>query len=257
MRKPDHLAVLFIGHEDLHAYRAYVFGQGHYEFFADRVDGRICDLCELLSEIVEQKLRFFRQYGQRGVVSHGGYRFGAVRAHRHDDSFDVFYSESEIPQQYIVVLHSVFHFPPAFESVEFYPVRRQPLPVRHGRGHFLFQFCIIAYLSFLSVHYQHFAWLQTAFFKYLVRFETYDPGFARHDHHSCLGDKVSGRAQSVPVQHPACIAPVGKQQGGGPVPWLHQDRMVFIEGFQIFADGVFVIERFRYKHGHGMRKAHA
>ena len=113
------------------------------------------------------------------------------------------------------------------------------------------------YLSFLRVHNQHLAWLQTAFFQYLVRLETYDSGFARHDHHSCFRDQISGRAQSVPVQHPACIASVSEQQGGRSVPWLHQYRMVFVEGFQVFADRVFVIERLRYKHCHGMRKAHA
>ena len=74
---------------------------------------------------------------------------------------------------------------------------------------------------------------------------------------SLFRDEVAGRAQAVAVEHATGVASVAEEQGCRPVPWFHQDGMILVEGFQVFADGVLVVERFRHKHGHGVRQAQA
>ena len=113
------------------------------------------------------------------------------------------------------------------------------------------------YFSFLGVYEQHFPRLQPPFFPDFTRLEPEYSGFAGHYHYPCLGYEISGRAESVPVQHPSCIPPVREEQCGRTVPRFHQDGVVFIEGFQVFAYRVLVIEGLGYEHGHGVRKTHS
>ena len=52
-----HLAVRLVGRENARTYTAYIFRERHDERLAYGVDGRIGDLCKLLTEIVEEHLR--------------------------------------------------------------------------------------------------------------------------------------------------------------------------------------------------------
>ena len=72
-----------------------------------------------------------------------------------------------------------------------------------------------------------------------------------------MRDEVTGGAQTVAVQHTAGIPSVAEEQGGRTVPWLHQDGVVFVEGLQVFTDGVLVVERFGHQHRHGVWQAQA
>ncbi len=65
-----HLTVGLVGIEDARAHATDVFGKTHHQLLADRVDGGVGDLSELLAEVVEENLRLRRQYGQRRIVTH-------------------------------------------------------------------------------------------------------------------------------------------------------------------------------------------
>ena len=122
MRQPDHLAMLLVRHEYLHPDCPDVFRQGHYKLFPYRVDGGVCDLGELLAEIIEQQLRLFRKDGQRSVVAHGCCRFRTVRAHGDDYPLYILTGIAEVPQHHVIAADTVFDFPSALEGVELYPV---------------------------------------------------------------------------------------------------------------------------------------
>ena len=255
MGQAHHLAVRLAGLQDVHAHGPDIFGERHDQFLADGVDGRVRHLGELLPEVVEQQLRLVRQHGQRRVVSHGGRGFRPVCGHGHEGAFDVLAGVAEGAEPPAVVRHAVFRFPSAPQGVQLDAVGGQPLAVGLGGGQLLLQLAIVIDAAFLRVHQQDLARLEPSFFLDVARLEGDDPRFAGHDHHVVFRDEVAGRTEAVAVEHPAGIAPVAEQQGGRPVPWLHQDGVVFVERLQVFADGVLVVERFRDEHGHGVRQA--
>ena len=148
-------------------------------------------------------------------------------------------------------------FATAFQFVQLDAVAGQPSAVWFGFGKLFLQFAVIIYFAFLGVYKQYLARLQASFFLDVSRLEIHHADFAGHYHHAALRNQVACRAQSVSVEHAACIAPVAEKQCRRSVPRLHQDGVVFIESFQIFADGILFVEGFRYEHGHGMGQAQA
>ena len=202
-------------------------------------------------------MRLVREYCQRGVIAHGVDGFGTGGTHRDNQPFHVFFGVAEDAQHAVVVLHAMGDFATAFQFVQLDAVAGQPSAVWFGFGKLFLQFAVIIYFAFLGVYKQYLARLQASFFLDVSRLEIHHADFAGHYHHAALRNQVACRAQSVPVEHAACIAPVTEKQCRRSVPRLHQDRVVFIESFQIFADGILFVERFRYEHGHGMRQAQA
>ena len=70
------VALLFGGFEKV-AFGADVALQGHDDFFADGVDGRVGDLREGLFEVVVEHARLIGEAGEGGVVAHGADGFAA------------------------------------------------------------------------------------------------------------------------------------------------------------------------------------
>ena len=151
----------------------------------------------------------------------------------------------------------MFHFATAFQLIQFDAVRCQPTAIRFGFGKLLFQFAVVVNFSLLGVHQQYLARLQATFFLDVSRFEVHDAYFACHHHHVVVCDEVTRRTQSVTVEHATCETSVAEQQCGRAVPRFHQDGMVFVEGFQVFTDGILLIEGFRHQHSHSVGQTHA
>ena len=148
-------------------------------------------------------------------------------------------------------------FAPAFQLIQFDAVRCQPTAVRLGFGQLFFQFSVVVDFAFLGIYQQYFTRLQASLFFDVSRFEIHHAHFAGNYHHVVVRNQIACRTQSVTVEHTASKTSVAEQQGGGAIPRFHQDGVVFIECFQVFADGVLFIERFRHQHGHGVRQAEA
>ena len=115
MWQPHHLAVGGIRSEDAGAYCSYVFRQGHYQFFADGVDGGVCHLGKLLAEVVEQRLWTIANDGQRCVIAHSSNWFLASCSHRYDGLVDVFLTISEADKFALEVLNRILHMASALE----------------------------------------------------------------------------------------------------------------------------------------------
>ena len=95
MRQTNHLTVGLIGVEDARAHTTDIFRKTHHQFLADGVDGRIRYLCKLLPEIVEECLRFVRENGQWGIVTHRGCRLLSVDGHRNDGAIHILFAVAE------------------------------------------------------------------------------------------------------------------------------------------------------------------
>ena len=119
-----------------------------------------------------------------------------------------------------------------------------------GLGQLLFDFTIVVNLSFLGVNQQNLSWLQTTFAHYVARLKVHDTNLRGYHHHTTLGNGITTGAQTVSVQHTACIATIAKQQCSWSVPRFHQDRVILVESLQVFADGVLVVETLRYQNSH-------
>ena len=111
LREAHHLTVARIWCQDVCSYCADVLSQTHHEFLANRVDGRVCHLCELLAEVVEQYLRTVADNSQWRIVTHSGNRFLSCSGHRDDGLVDVLLSEAEGNQLVLEVAHTVLHMP--------------------------------------------------------------------------------------------------------------------------------------------------
>ncbi|OAV73244.1 hypothetical protein Barb6_00407 [Bacteroidales bacterium Barb6] len=210
-----------------------------------------------MAEVVKQYLRLLGKDGKRCIVAHRAGRLGTGTAHRGDDALNVFAAVSEGAEQAVVILFLVGHLATRFEFVQFHAVVCQPISVRMRIGKLLLYLSVIIYLAFFRVDKQYLARLETPLFLNLAGFKAHHADFGSDNHHIVFSDKIAGRAQTIAVEHTAGIPSVAEHEGGGTVPRLHQDGMVFVEGFQVFRYGILLVEVFGHKHRHRMGQTHA
>ena len=247
-----HLAVGLVGIQYTRSHTAYILREAHHQFLSDGVDGRVGDLGKLLTEIVEENLRSVGEYRQWRIVAHRGCRFLSIHCHGDDGGVDVFCPIAKHDFLLQQVVDVVCHVSPALQFLQLDAVGAQPLPVGIFAGQLFLDFTVIVDPALLGVDKQDFPGLQTSFLCYLCGVEIHYANLRRHHHGVVLRDGVSCRAQSIPVEHAAGKASVAEKQGCRTVPRFHQYGVVFIEGFQVFRDGVLVVERFWHQHAHGM-----
>ena len=82
----------------------------------------------------------------------------------------------------------------------------------------------------VGVHQEHLARGDAALADDLCRVQVEDADLGGQHHQAVVGDPVAGRAQAVAVQHGPDLVAVGEGHGCGPVPRLHQHRVVLVEG---------------------------
>ena len=256
MVQPYHFAVFGIRSQDVHSHSSDVFGERHDQFFADWVDRRIGDLSELLAEIVEQQLWAITQYSQWCIVTHGTYGLGTIFGHGLNNFFDIFAGISKDVEHVAIMRYTMCNFSSAFQFVQFDSVGGKPCAIRLGFSQLALQFVIIVDTSFLCVNQQDFSGLKASFFFYVAWLKIHYTYFAGYYHRVIFCNEVACRTETVSVEHTTSISTVAEEQSGRTVPWFHQDGVVFVESFQVFADRILFIERFGYEHGHSMRQTH-
>ena len=75
-------------------------------------------------------------------------------------------------------------------------------------GQLLLNLAIVVYLTLLGVNQQNLTWLQATLRYYVAWLEVHHANLTGHYHHTTLGDGVATGAQTVSVQHTACIATI-------------------------------------------------
>ncbi len=141
-------------------------------------------------------------------------------------------------------------FSNAGQIIEVDEIVFQPLSIRLGRRHLLFDFIVADDPPFLGVDQKHAARLQAALFEHALRRDVEHAHFRSHDHQIVLGHIVARRAQTVTVKHGADHGAVGKSDGRRPVPGLHQAAVVFIEGALFRIHALMIFPRLGNHHHH-------
>ena len=134
LRQAHHLTVRGIGGQNVGTHSTDVLGEAHHQFLANRVNGGVRYLCELLTEIVEQHLRTVTYNGQWCVVTHSGHRFLSCCCHWDNRLVDVFLTETKLHQFVLKVVHAVLYLSPTLQFFQLHTVLIQPLAIRMGLG---------------------------------------------------------------------------------------------------------------------------
>ena len=129
-------------------------------------------------------------------------------------------------------------------------VRREPFAVGMCLRELLLDFSVIVYLALLRVDEQNLSRLQTTLAHHIVRLEVHHTHFRSHDHHAALRNRVTAGAQTISVQHTTSKTSIAEEQGSRTIPRLHQDRVIFVERLQVFADRILVVETLRHQNCH-------
>ena len=101
---------------------------------------------------------------------------------------------------------------------------------------------------------QHLAGLQAPLGDDLVFGNRQHADFRSHDDAVVLGDDVARRAQAVAIERGADLPAVGERDRRRAVPWLHQRRVVFVEGAPLLIHQRIAGPRLRDQHHHGVRE---
>ena len=238
---------------------ARVDGGGGDDLLADRVDRRVCHLSKHLLEIVEQRLVFLGERGDRGVDSHCADRFAAAERHR----------------AHAIAVFLVGVAEGLLQPGRFFPRERRDLAVRDfqiAQGDQIavkpFAVGLAARIPFLDllvaehhaahrIHEEKLAGMQALLAQHLILRQIQHADLRGQNEPPVRHDVVAGGAQSVAVEHSAHEVAVGEEDGRGAVPRLHHGRVILIEIAQILRDGVVVVPRLRDGDHHRQRQLHA
>ena len=227
--------------------------QRHHRFLANRVDGRVGDLGEVLVEIIVKQARLVRQHRRRDVAAHGTDRFLADLGHRAEEELDVFLGVAEgllaVQEGLLVGRHGRDLGRQVFK-VDLGII--QPLLIRMGAGELVLEFVVVDDALLFEVDQQHLAWLQTPFLDDPFFRDRQNADFRAQNHDIVVGDHITRRAQAVAVERRPNLAAIGKGDGRRPVPGLHQGGVVFVEGAAFVVHERMSVPGFRDHHHHGV-----
>ena len=228
--------------------------QRHHDLLAQRIDGRVGDLRELLAEVVVQRARLARQHRQRRVVAHRGDRLLPLLGQHPQHLLALLVADAEqllaaAPPRRRPRL-PVRH-PAVDQGADVARALPQPLPVGPAGAVAAVDVARVQELAGAGVDRHHLARPHAALGHHLgVVVLVHADLRSQHDA-PVAGDHVAGRAQAVAVQHAGGVAAVGQHDASRPVPGLHVHRAVLVEGAQvrIHAHGVLPGGRDQQAHG--------
>ncbi len=144
--------------------------------------------------------------------------------------------------------------PTALEILQLNAVCLKPFAIRMSLCQLFLYLAVIVNFAFLRVNKQYFAWLQATFADDVAWLEVHHTYFRSHDHQALLRNGVTAGTQTITVEHSACIASVRKEKSGRAVPRFHQYRMIFVEGLEVLAYRVLIVEAFGHEYCHCLRQ---
>jgi hypothetical protein len=129
-----------------------------------------------------------------------------------------------------------------------------PGTVGLGIGERVLEFLVIDDAAGLEVDQEHLSGLQPPLLDDFLFRDRQHPGFRSHDDHIVARYQVAGGSQAVAVQRRADLAPIGKRDGGRPIPGLHHRCMVFIESATVRIHQGVLFPSLGNQHHHGVRQ---
>ncbi len=229
MGQLQHVAVLGLFRENV-ALGPDVADERHHDLFANRVDGRIGDLCEELLKVAEQRLRPIGETSEGRIRPHGANRLFALRGHGAEDHAQVFIAVTKraLPAKQGFRIR-VVHARGFGQLIDRDLIIFEPLRIRLSRSQPVFDFLVRDDAALDRVHQEHFPRLQAAFDLYVFRFDVEHTGFGGHDNVLVVRDHVTPGSQAVAVEDGANDSAVGERDGRRPIPGFHQARVIFVK----------------------------
>ena len=130
----------------------------------------------------------------------------------------------------------------------------QPFRIGAGSRELLFDLFIRDNAAFFQINEQHFAGLEAPFCDDLFFRHGQNAHLGRHNDQTFVGDIIAGRTQAVAVKRRADLAAIGKSDGCGAVPWLHQSGVIFVERAALLVHQRIAGPGLRDEHHHRMRE---
>ena len=225
------------------------------QLLADAVDRRVGHLREELLEIVVKQAGAVRQHRERRVVAHRAHGLDAVARHRREEHPLLLeaVAERHLPLQQAVRIGR-WPFGRRRQVLEMHQVLVEPLSVRALGGDRALDFLVVDDAALHGVDQEHAAGLQSALQHDVLRRQVEHAGLRGHDDQVVLRHVVARRAQAVAIEHGADQPPVGERDGGGPVPGLHQARVVLVERALAVVHALVVRPGLRDHHHHRVRQ---
>ena len=227
--------------------------EAHHQFLADRIDRRVGHLREVLLEIGEQRLRLVGQGRNRRVVAHGADRFLAGRGHRRHQHLQVFLRVAEgllaIEQRQVGDRRDVGGAGQFFE----HDLRAlEPFLVGMALRQRRLELLVGNEPAFVEIDQQHLARLQPPLLDDVFFRNWQHAHFRGHDDAVVAGEQIARGTQAIAVERRADLAAVGEGHRGGPVPWLHDRGVVFVEGAPLLIHQRVARPGLRNHHHHGV-----
>ncbi len=205
--------------------------QAHHAGFAQRIDGRIGHLAEILAEVMRQRPVFFGEDGQRRVVAHRANGLLAVLDHRMKDQLEVFDRKSggDLASAQLVLREQARLGARPDHRLQVDDVLRPFLigvlacePVLDG--------AVFVEAAFLQIERNHLPGTDAALAHHMRVVERDQPGLRAAEEKTVVGDRVALRPQSVAVHAGDHPAPIRRRQRGWPVPRLHHCVRIGVHG---------------------------
>ncbi|OPX85585.1 MAG: hypothetical protein A4E54_02394 [Pelotomaculum sp. PtaB.Bin117] len=225
---------------------------GKNNLLANGVNRRVGHLGKQLLKIIVQKLRFIRQYRQRGIMTHRPHRLNPVSGHalQHFRKVLISITKGLLPLEHRLKVRRR-HMRSLRQLFKAHQVFVQPLPVRMCSHHACFQLFIADNAAFFRVDKQHAPRAQPFFQDHIFRRDIKHTYFRGQNNEVVFGYVIARGPQAVPVKHGADDRAVRESNGRGAVPRLHQAAVVFIKRFLRVAHAFVVGPRLRnHHHGH-------
>ena len=215
--------------------------QRHHDRLAQRVDGRVGHLRELLPEIVVQRADLVRQHRHRCVIAHRADRFAFVLGQCADDFIALLGRDVE----HLLVggkrlsIHRLGRECRVDQVLlEIADALLQPLLVRIAALEQVIDAARIEDLAAREVEREHFTRPELALLEHLLGLVVPHAGLGCDREMTIIRDNPSGRTQAVAIKRAGGIAAVSQHDTGRAVPRLHVRDVEFVESAQVRVDGV-------------------
>ncbi len=204
-------------------------GQRGNQLFADGIQRRVGNLREGLHKVVKEQPGTLGEHSHGCVGSHGAQRFGAGAGHRTKQDPKLLGGVPERPLADVDGGGSVDHVLAFGEVLEVNQVVLDPLGPRVRGSDLGLDLFVVDDAAGIGVHQEHLARRNPALLDHLGGFDVDHPHLGGEDDQPVFGDPVASGAQTVAVQGGADKVAVGEGDGGGAVPRLHEQGVVFVE----------------------------
>ncbi len=234
--------------------------QRHHDGFAQRVDRRVGDLCELLAEVVIGRPYAARQNCHGRIVAHRADRFLALLGQRTQHLITLLEGD-------LVHLHVLLELVSVVEGrtvivviegrLDAQRVLPQPLLVGLLRLQVVVDVVGVQHLAGVGVHREDLPRADTALGQDVLGLVIPYADFRGEGDVAILGGHPTRRAQAVAVEQADCVASVGQHHASRAVPRLHVHGVKFVEGAQIGVHGLDVLPRWRNDHPQATEQIHS